>query len=66
MANYVSDPVHAARALIRARVFTAVCVVIAILLLLRLVTGTPPLTDCGSKAAPGTTSTCIACTVRCG
>jgi len=51
MMNSLSDLVHAARTLTRARAFTAVCVVslglgmgvvIAILLLLRTVTATPP------------------------
>ena len=51
MVNYISDFRHAARALVKARAFTAVCVislglgmgvVIAILLLMRMVTGTPP------------------------
>ena len=51
MTNALSDLVHAARTLTRARAFTAVCVVslglgmgvvIAILLLMRIVTATPP------------------------
>ncbi len=51
MVNCLSDLLHAARTLVRARAFTAVCVislglgmgvVIAILLLMRMVLGTPP------------------------
>ena len=51
MTGYVSDLLQSARTLLKARAFTAVCVlslglgmgiVIAILLFLRLVTGTPP------------------------
>ena len=51
MSNSLSDLLHAARTLTRARAFTAVCVVslglgmgvvIAILLLMRIVTATPP------------------------
>ena len=51
MRNSLSDLLHAARTLTRARAFTAVCVVslglgmgvvIAILLLMRIVTATPP------------------------
>src|SRR3954468_13282031 len=51
MATYLSDLLHAARTLTRARAFTAVCVVslglgmgvvIAILLLIRMVFATPP------------------------
>lgn len=51
MLGYVNDLRHAARTLVRARVFTAVCVtslglgmgvVILILLFLRSVLGTPP------------------------
>jgi predicted permease len=54
MAGWISDLLHAARTLVKARAFTAVCVaslglgmsvVIAILLLMRLVTGTPPGVD---------------------
>ena len=50
MVNCLSDLLHAARTLVKARAFTAVCVislglgmgvVIAILLLLRMVIGTP-------------------------
>ena len=51
MINYLTDLRHAARTLVRARAFTAVCVtslglglgvVIALLLFIRMVLGTPP------------------------
>src|SRR3954464_13020861 len=54
MRNYLSDLIHAARTLSRARAFTTVCVVslglgmgvvIAILLLMRMVLATPPRVD---------------------
>jgi predicted permease len=54
MMNSLSDLLHAARTLIRARAFTAVCVVslglgmgvvIGLLMLLRIVTATPPRVD---------------------
>ena len=54
MASYLSDLFRAARTLVKARAFTAVCVtslglgmgvVIAILLLMRMVVGTPPGVD---------------------
>jgi hypothetical protein len=51
MFSHIHDIVHAARTLVKARAFTAVCVtslglgmgvVIAILLLVRMIFGTPP------------------------
>ena len=54
MTSYVTDVIHSARALIKARAFTAVCVaslglgmsvIIGIMLLSRLLTGTPPGVD---------------------
>ena len=59
MPTYIADLLHAARTLLRARAFTAVCamslglgmgVVIAILLLLRMVFATPPRIDATALA----------------
>jgi hypothetical protein len=59
MRSYITDLVHAARTLARARAFTAVCVtslglgmgvVIGIFIFMRMVFGTPPGVDAGRLA----------------